>query len=67
MTPRKSPYSRRYKQVNTPAGSVFMPVMDDLPDDVIQWHYDWGIENEDYEYAQAAWIEAQNRGMLINA
>jgi hypothetical protein len=62
---RKTPYARRYTTMNTEAGPVVVPVVDDLPDDMLQWHYEWGLDNDDYEYAQAVYIEMDKRGIKV--
>lgn len=62
---RRSLYSRLFKVMETPAGPVVISIVDDLPDEVLQWHYDNAMENEDYEYAQAVSVEAEGRRIRI--
>lgn len=62
---RRSLYSRLFKVMETPAGPVVISIVDDLPDEVLQWHYDNAMENEDYEYAQAVAVEAESRRVKL--
>lgn len=62
---RKSIYSIAFKLMETPAGPVMVYIVDDLPDEVLQYHYDKALDNQDYEYAQAVAIEADNRRISI--
>lgn len=62
---RRSLYSRLFKVMETPAGPVVISIVDDLPDEVLQWHYDNAMESEDYEYAQAVAVECEIRRVRI--
>lgn len=63
--PRRSLYSRLFKVIETPAGPVVISIVDDLPDEVLQWHYDNAMEAEDYEYAREVAVEAERRRIKI--
>ena len=62
---RRSLYSKLFKALETPAGPVIVYIVDDLPDELLQYHYDMALDSEDYEYAQAVKIEADSRRLFI--
>lgn len=63
MQPRKHNSSRVYKQVKVGDDTVFVPVVEDLDDEWLLWHYTRAIDGEDYEYAQACYVEGEIRGI----
>jgi hypothetical protein len=66
---RKHWTSKLYKQVKVGEDSVFIPLVDDLDDFQLVWHYDRARDEEDYEYMSVLYTEAESRGIkhcLIN-
>lgn len=66
---RKSIYSTAFRILDTPAGPVTVYIVDDLPDEVLQYHYDMGMgmgmDKEDWEYVTAVAVEADSRRLFI--
>lgn len=66
MQKRKTPYSRLYKQHIFADGiSMLIPIVNDLDDDMLQWHYQKAIDDEDYEYAGYVSAEAKRRNVKL--
>lgn len=66
MQQRKTPYSKLYKHQVLPGGiSMLIPIVNDLDDDMLRWHFNRAIDEEDYEYAQHVAVEAERRKMIL--
>lgn len=48
-------------QVKVGDDTVFVPVVDDLDDEQLVWHYERALDEEDYEYTAVCHIEAERR------
>lgn len=55
--------SKVFKQIKVGDDTVFVPIVDDLEDEHLIWHFDRAMDEEDYEYASTCKIEADNRGI----
>lgn len=58
-------HSKVYKQIKVGQDTVFIPVIEDLEDKHLHWHFKRAIDEQDYEYASACKIEAESRGLIF--
>lgn len=62
---RRHRLSKYYEQKIIDGHAVFIPKTDDLDDEELQFHLNWALDGEDFEYASAISAEAQMRNINL--
>jgi hypothetical protein len=61
---RKHWTSKLFEQVKVGEYCVLIPVVDDLENDQLIWHFERAADEEDYEYMSACHTEAKSRNIV---